>query len=183
MSTLRFKVVEEAFSKKPVAVEQPAERPSEYFGKNVFNKEKMRRYLPKEIFRKLTDTIENGGVLDRAIADAVAEGMKRWAIEMKATHYTHWFSPLTEGTAEKHDAFVEPDGRGGVIEEFTGKLLVQQEPDASSFPSGGIRNTFEARDILHGILLHRLSLLMILFTSPQSLWHIPENVLTTKLLY
>ena len=106
MSTLRFKVVEEAFSKKPVAVEQPAERPSEYFGKNVFNKEKMRRYLPKEIFRKLTDTIENGGVLDRAIADAVAEGMKRWAIEMKATHYTHWFSPLTEGTAEKHDAFV-----------------------------------------------------------------------------
>lgn len=145
MSTLRFKVVEEAFSKKPVAVEQPAERPSEYFGKNVFNKEKMRRYLPKEIFRKLTDTIENGGVLDRAIADAVAEGMKRWAIEMKATHYTHWFSPLTEGTAEKHDAFVEPDGRGGVIEEFTGKLLVQQEPDASSFPSGGIRNTFEAR--------------------------------------
>ena len=145
MSTLRFKVVEEAFSKKPVPVEQPSLRPSEYFGMNVFNKEKMRRYLPKDIFRKLTDTIENGNILDRSIADAVAEGMKRWAIEMKATHYTHWFSPLTEGTAEKHDAFVEPDGRGGVLEEFTGKLLVQQEPDASSFPSGGIRNTFEAR--------------------------------------
>lgn len=145
MSTLRFKVVEEAFSKKPVPVERPSERPSEYFGKNVFNNEKMLRYLPGDVYRKLTDTIENGRTLDRSIADAVAEGMKRWAIEMKATHYTHWFSPLTEGTAEKHDAFIEPNGRGGVIEEFTGKLLVQQEPDASSFPSGGIRNTFEAR--------------------------------------
>lgn len=145
MSTLRFKVVEEAFSKKPLPVERPSERPSEYFGKNVFNNEKMLRYLPGDVYRKLTDTIENGRTLDRSIADAVAEGMKRWAIEMKATHYTHWFSPLTEGTAEKHDAFIEPNGRGGVIEEFTGKLLVQQEPDASSFPSGGIRNTFEAR--------------------------------------
>ena len=145
MSTLRFKVVEEAFCKKPLEVPQPSKRPSEYFGEMVFNNEKMLRYLPGDVYRKLTDTIENGGVLDRCIADAVAEGMKRWAIEMKATHYTHWFSPLTEGTAEKHDAFIEPNGRGGVIEEFTGKLLVQQEPDASSFPSGGIRNTFEAR--------------------------------------
>ena len=145
MSTLRFKVVEEAFCKKPLEVPQPSKRPSEYFGEMVFNNEKMLRYLPGDVYRKLTDTIENGGVLDRSIADAVAEGMKRWAIEMKATHYTHWFSPLTEGTAEKHDAFIEPNGRGGVIEEFTGKLLVQQEPDASSFPSGGIRNTFEAR--------------------------------------
>ena len=145
MSTLRFKVVEEAFCKKPLEVPQPSKRPSEYFGEMVFNNEKMLRYLPGDVYRKLTDTIENGGVLDRSIADAVAEGMKRWAIEMKATHYTHWFSPLTEGTAEKHDAFIEPNGRGGVIEEFTGKLLLQQEPDASSFPSGGIRNTFEAR--------------------------------------
>jgi len=145
MSTLRFKVVEEAFCKKSLEVPQPSKRPSEYFGEMVFNNEKMLRYLPGDVYRKLTDTIENGGVLDRSIADAVAEGMKRWAIEMKATHYTHWFSPLTEGTAEKHDAFIEPNGRGGVIEEFTGKLLVQQEPDASSFPSGGIRNTFEAR--------------------------------------
>ena len=145
MSTLRFKVVEEAFCKKPLEVPQPSKRPSEYFGEMVFNNEKMLRYLPGDVYRKLTDTIENGGVLDRSIADAVAEGMKRWAIEMKATRYTHWFSPLTEGTAEKHDAFIEPNGRGGVIEEFTGKLLVQQEPDASSFPSGGIRNTFEAR--------------------------------------
>ena len=145
MSTLRFKVVEEAFCKKPLEVPQPSKRPSEYFGEMVFNNDKMLRYLPGDVYRKLTDTIENGGVLDRSIADAVAEGMKRWAIEMKATHYTHWFSPLTEGTAEKHDAFIEPNGRGGVIEEFTGKLLVQQEPDASSFPSGGIRNTFEAR--------------------------------------
>ena len=145
MSTLRFRVVEAAFGKKPLEVALPAERPSEYFGKYVFNNEKMLRYLPGDVYRKLTNAIENGLVLDRSIADAVAEGMKRWAIEMKATHYTHWFSPLTDATAEKHDAFIEPNGRGGVIEEFTGKLLAQQEPDASSFPSGGIRNTFEAR--------------------------------------
>lgn len=145
MSTLRFRVVEAAFGKKPLEVALPAERPSEYFGKYVFNNEKMLRYLPGDVYCKLTNAIENGLVLDRSIADAVAEGMKRWAIEMKATHYTHWFSPLTDATAEKHDAFIEPNGRGGVIEEFTGKLLAQQEPDASSFPSGGIRNTFEAR--------------------------------------
>lgn len=145
MSTLRFRVVEAAFGKKPLDVALPKERPSEYFGKYVFNNEKMLRYLPGDVYRKLTDTIDNGRVLDRSIANAVAEGMKRWAIEMKATHYAHWFSPLTDATAEKHDAFIEPNGRGGVIEEFSGKLLAQQEPDASSFPSGGIRNTFEAR--------------------------------------
>ena len=97
------------------------------------------------MYAKLTDAIDNGAPLDRSIADEVAAGMKKWAVEMGATHYTHWFHPLTEGTAEKHDAFVEHDGKGGVMEEFTGKLLVQQEPDASSFPNGGIRNTFEAR--------------------------------------
>lgn len=145
MSTLRFRVVETAFTKKAVDVAVPDERPSEYFGKYVFNRAKMFKYLPEKIYRKLVDAIDNGTPLDREIADSVAEGMKKWAIEMGATHYTHWFHPLTEGTAEKHDAFVEHDGKGGVVEEFSGKLLIQQEPDASSFPNGGIRNTFEAR--------------------------------------
>jgi glutamine synthetase len=142
---LRFQVVEEAFKKKAVEVETPAERPSEYFGKYVFTREKMYKYLPIAVYNKLIDVIDNGARLDRSIADAVAEGMKKWAQEMGATHYTHWFQPLTEGTAEKHDAFVEHDGKGGMVENFSGKLLVQQEPDASSFPNGGIRNTFEAR--------------------------------------
>lgn len=145
MSTLRFRVVETAFTKKAVDVAVPDERPSEYFGKYVFNRAKMFKYLPEKTYRKLVDAIDNGTPLDREIADSVAEGMKKWAIEMEATHYTHWFHPLTEGTAEKHDAFVEHDGKGGVVEEFSGKLLIQQEPDASSFPNGGIRNTFEAR--------------------------------------
>lgn len=145
MSKLRFRVVETAFKKKAVEVATPAERPSEYFGKYVFNKEKMFKYLPSKVYNALIDAIDNGAPLDRSIADGVAAGMKRWAIEMGATHYTHWFAPLTEGTAEKHDAFVEHDGKGGMMEEFTGKLLAQQEPDASSFPNGGIRNTFEAR--------------------------------------
>ena len=142
---LRFQVVEEAFKKKALEVPTPSERPSAYFGKYVFNREKMYRYLPAEVYAKLIDVIDNGASLDRSIADAVAEGMKRWAQDMGATHYTHWFQPLTEGTAEKHDAFVEHDGKGGMMETFSGKLLVQQEPDASSFPNGGIRNTFEAR--------------------------------------
>ena len=145
MSTLRFRVVETAFTKKAVDVAVPDERPSEYFGKYVFNRAKMFKYLPEKTYRKLVDAIDNGTPLDREIADSVAEGMKKWAIEMGATHFTHWFHPLTEGTAEKHDAFVEHDGKGGVVEEFSGKLLIQQEPDASSFPNGGIRNTFEAR--------------------------------------
>ena len=144
-NNLRFQVVEEAFKKRALNVEAPSERPSEYFGKYVFNREKMYKYLPKDIYDKLIDVIDNGARLDRSIADAVADGMKQWATEMGATHYTHWFQPLTEGTAEKHDAFVEHDGKGGMMENFSGKLLVQQEPDASSFPNGGIRNTFEAR--------------------------------------
>ena len=142
---LRFQVVEEAFKKKAVEVNTPTERPSEYFGKYVFTREKMYKYLPISVYNKLIDVIDNGASLDRSIADDVAEGMKKWAQEMGATHYTHWFQPLTEGTAEKHDAFVEHDGKGGMVEKFSGKLLVQQEPDASSFPNGGIRNTFEAR--------------------------------------
>ena len=145
MNNLRFQVVEEAFKKRAVEVKVPNERPSQYFGKYVFNKQKMFRYLPSDIYEKMIDVIDNGARLDRSIADAVADGMKRWAMEMGVTHYTHWFQPLTEGTAEKHDAFVEHDGKGGMIETFSGKLLVQQEPDASSFPNGGIRNTFEAR--------------------------------------
>ena len=142
---LRFQVVEEAFKKKAVEVKAPSERPSEYFGKYVFNREKMYKNLPTDVYNNLIDVIDNGARLDRSIADAVAKGMKQWAQEMGVTHYTHWFQPLTEGTAEKHDAFVEHDGKGGMIETFSGKLLVQQEPDASSFPNGGIRNTFEAR--------------------------------------
>ncbi len=145
MANLRFQVVEEAFKKKPLEVSVPAERPSEYFGKYVFTRDKMFKYLPRDVYMKMADVIDNGTRLDRSIADAVAKGMKQWADENGVTHYTHWFQPLTEGTAEKHDAFIEHDGKGGMIEEFSGKLLVQQEPDASSFPSGGIRNTFEAR--------------------------------------
>ena len=145
MANLRFEVVAEAFKKKPLEVIAPVERPSEYFGKNTFNRAKMYKYLPRDVYEKLIDVIDNGARLDRSIADAVAKGMKQWADENGVTHYTHWFQPLTEGTAEKHDAFIEHDGKGGMIEDFSGKLLVQQEPDASSFPSGGIRNTFEAR--------------------------------------
>ena len=145
MANLRFEVVAGAFKKKALNVEVPKERPSEYFGKYVFNRQKMYKYLPADIYEKLVDVIDNGARLDRSIADAVASGMKDWAMRNGVTHYTHWFQPLTEGTAEKHDAFVEHDGKGGMVEEFSGKLLVQQEPDASSFPSGGIRNTFEAR--------------------------------------
>ena len=145
MANLRFEVVADAFNKKPVDVIAPIERPSEFFGKNVFNRAKMYKYLPRDVYEKLIDVIDNGARLDRSIADAVAKGIKQWADENGVTHYTHWFQPLTEGTAEKHDAFIEHDGKGGMIEEFSGKLLVQQEPDASSFPNGGIRNTFEAR--------------------------------------
>ena len=145
MSNLRFEVVAEAFKKKPLEVAAPSERPSEFFAKNVFTRAKMYKYLQRDVYDKMIDVIDNGATLDRSIADAVAKGMKQWADEQGVTHYTHWFQPLTEGTAEKHDAFIEHDGKGGMIEEFSGKLLVQQEPDASSFPSGGIRATFEAR--------------------------------------
>ena len=144
-TSLRFRVIENAFLKRPVEVKVPDERPSEYFGKYVFNRAKMQQFLPQDIYEKLTNSIDNDTPINRDIADAVAEGMKKWAISMGATHYTHWFHPLTEGTAEKHDAFVELDKNGNMIERLSGKLLIQQEPDASSFPNGGIRNTFEAR--------------------------------------
>ncbi|MDE6489623.1 MAG: glutamine synthetase III [Muribaculaceae bacterium] len=142
---LRFKVVEEAFDRKAMPVSIPEERPESYYGKYVFNRQRMFEYLPKKTYDALVNAIDNKEPLSREVADSVADGMKRWAIDNGARHYTHWFHPLTDGTAEKHDAFIEHDGKGGVVEEFTGKLLVQQEPDASSFPNGGIRNTFEAR--------------------------------------
>ena len=142
---LRFKLVEEAFKKKPLEIPNREERPSEFFAKYVFNRQKMAEYLPADVYEKMCDVIDNGTKLDLETADKVAEGMKRWAMELGVTHCTHWFQPLTEGTAEKHDGFVEHDQKGGMVEEFTGKSLVQQEPDASSFPSGGIRSTFEAR--------------------------------------
>lgn len=145
MSNLRVKSVLEATSRKAVAVDLPAERVDRYYGKQVFNRQKMFEYLPRETYDALVDAIDNRKPLGRRLADSVADGMKRWALENGARHYTHWFHPLTGTTAEKHDAFIEHDGKGGVIEKFSGKLLVQQEPDASSFPSGGIRNTFEAR--------------------------------------
>ena len=144
-SSLRFEVVGEAFAKKPIEIANRVERPSEFFAKYVFTRQKMFKYLPAKVYQKMCDVIDNGTTLDLATADAVAAGMKKWAMELGATHCTHWFQPLTEGTAEKHDGFVEHDWKGGMVEEFTGKELVQQEPDASSFPSGGIRSTFEAR--------------------------------------
>ncbi len=142
---LRFKVVDEAFNRKARQVEIPDERPETYYGKYVFNRKTMFEYLPKDTYKALVNAIDNKQPLPAEVADSVADGMKRWAIDNGARHYTHWFHPLTDGTAEKHDAFIQHDGKGGVVEEFTGKLLVQQEPDASSFPNGGIRNTFEAR--------------------------------------
>lgn len=145
MSHLRFKEVELAFNREPVTVDIPKEAPSEYYGKYVFNRKAMFKYLPKKTFDALTYAIDNKKPLDIAVADSVAAGLQKWAMEKECTHYTHWFHPLTDGTAEKHDSFIEHDGKSGVIEEFSGKLLIQQEPDASSFPNGGIRNTFEAR--------------------------------------
>ena len=144
MSHLRFKVIEEAFDRKAIPVEIPVERPEEYYGKYVFNRKKMLEYLPRETYDALVYAIDNKEHISREVADSVAAGMKQWAIDNGARHYSHWFHPLTDGTAEKHDAFVELQGEG-VVEKFAGKLLVQQEPDASSFPNGGIRNTFEAR--------------------------------------
>lgn len=145
MSTLRFKVVEEAYGRKAVPVAIPSERPSEYYGKYVFNRAQMYKYLDKDTYDALVYAIDNKEPLSRRLADRVAAGMNQWAMDNGARHYSHWFHPLTDGTAEKHDGFIEHDGKGGVVEEFSGKLLVQQEPDASSFPNGGIRNTFEAR--------------------------------------
>lgn len=147
MSGLRFRVVSEAFNKKALQVNPPTENISEYYGRYVFGRKEMAKFLSEDCMQVLVKAIDQGETLDRQIADEVAEGMKQWAMTHGATHYTHWFQPLTEGTAEKHDSFIEyaTVPGGDVIEKFSGKLLAQQEPDASSFPNGGIRNTFEAR--------------------------------------
>lgn len=144
MSTLRFHAIKESLNRKPVEIKEP-ERRSSIFGANVFNEDTMRQYLTKEAFNSVMDAIKNGTKIDRVVADHISTGMKEWAISKGATHYTHWFQPLTGATAEKHDAFFEPLSGGRAIEKFGGGQLVQQEPDASSFPNGGIRNTFEAR--------------------------------------
>ena len=147
MSSLRFNAVEEAFKKKAVEVIAPSKFTSDYYGKYVFNKAAMVKYLSKDTLKALNNVIQKGATLDIALANQVAAGMKLWATELGATHYTHWFQPLTDGTAEKHDSFIDYAGAPGesIIEDFSGKLLAQQEPDASSFPNGGIRSTFEAR--------------------------------------
>ncbi len=147
MPLLRFKAVEEAFKKRAIHVEPPKGNLPDYFGEYVFGRSVMAKYLSKDALQAVHDAVDKGISLERGIADQVAAGMKRWAMAKGATHYTHWFQPLTEGTAEKHDSFIEYVESPGedVIERFSGKLLAQQEPDASSFPSGGIRSTFEAR--------------------------------------
>ncbi len=145
MAQFRYKALEEVLNRKPDEIVREENLVSDYFGMQVFDAAKMKKYLSREAYKAVTDAIENGTTIDRKMADQVAQGMKSWAIENGATHYTHWFHPLTDGTAEKHDAFIVHGADGGVIESFSGQLLSQQEPDASSFPSGGIRQTFEAR--------------------------------------
>jgi glutamine synthetase len=145
MAELRFNALKELFTREPVNVETPAKNVSEYFGINVFDLHKMEHYLSKEAYKLVKRAIDEGKSLTRQEANQVAIGLKAWALEKGATHFTHWFHPLTDGTAEKHDGFIEIGERGHVVENFSGEVLVQSEPDASSFPSGGIRNTFEAR--------------------------------------
>ena len=145
MASLRFKALEILMTRQPIPVKREENLTSDYYGMLVFDRHKMKKYLSKESYKGICDAIDNGTTIDRKVADQVAIGMKAWAMENGVTHYTHWFHPLTDGTAEKHDAFIDHSELGGVVESFSGKLLAQQEPDASSFPSGGIRNTFEAR--------------------------------------
>ncbi len=145
MATLRFRALQDALNRKPVEINAPGDKTSDYFGLHVFDRVKMEKYLPKDALKAVIDAIDLGKRIELKLADQIAMGMKSWAMSLGATHYTHWFQPLTESTAEKHDTFTVPTGRGTAIEVFSGELLVQQEPDASSFPSGGIRNTFEAR--------------------------------------
>jgi glutamine synthetase len=145
MAQIRFFALKEAHNRQAINIEYPEKKTSDYFGLNVFDKQKMQEYLSESAYDNVMASIEQGSKIDRKLAEQVAVGMKSWALDMGATYYTHWFSPLTDGTAEKHDAFIQFKEAGGVIENFSGTLLAQQEPDASSFPSGGIRNTFEAR--------------------------------------
>ncbi len=145
MSTIRFTALEELNKRSVIDVKFPSVKISDYFGTNVFDLQKMQKYLSKEAYSGVKKSIETGNRIDRRIADQIAAGMKDWAISKGASHYTHWFHPLTGNTAEKHDAFLNIDQNGNSFEQFDGQLLAQQEPDASSFPHGGLRNTFEAR--------------------------------------
>ncbi|MEE4287361.1 MAG: glutamine synthetase III [Mariniphaga sp.] len=145
MAQFRLKALEEVLNREPKDFVREDNLVSDYYGKLVFDQPKMKKYLSKEAFAAVMDAIDNGTTIDRKMANQIAQGMKSWALENGATHYTHWFQPLTDSTAEKHDAFIDHSEKGGVIEGFSGTLLAQQEPDASSFPSGGIRQTFEAR--------------------------------------
>ncbi|WP_066628378.1 glutamine synthetase III family protein [Labilibacter marinus] len=145
MATLRFQALNELLSRAPKDVTLPSNKVTDYYGQSVFNEDTMRKYLSSDAFKAVKAASKKGGSIDRKEADGVASGMKTWAIENGATHYTHWFQPLTDGTAEKHDGFIDYGDDGSIIENFEGKLLAQQEPDASSFPNGGIRQTFEAR--------------------------------------
>lgn len=145
MSKMRFFALQELANRRPVKVDYPSEKLADYYGNHVFDRKKMQEYLPSEAYKAVINAIEKGTPINREMADMIANGMKNWAKTFNVTHYTHWFQPLTDGTAEKHDGFIEFGDDGNVIERFSGKLLIQQEPDASSFPNGGIRNTFEAR--------------------------------------
>ena len=145
MSKMRFFALQELANRRPVEVDYPSEKLADYYGNHVFDRKKMQEYLPSEAYKAVINAIEKGTPINREMADMIANGMKNWAKTFNVTHYTHWFQPLTDGTAEKHDGFIEFGDEGNVIERFSGKLLIQQEPDASSFPNGGIRNTFEAR--------------------------------------
>lgn len=145
MSKMRFIALNELSTRKPIEVKLPSNKLSDYYSSRVFDRKTMQEYLPKEAYKAVVDAIENSIPITREKADLIANGMRNWAKSFGATHYTHWFQPLTEGTAEKHDGFIDFSDEGDVIERFSGKLLIQQEPDASSFPNGGIRNTFEAR--------------------------------------
>lgn len=179
MSTLRFHAIKKSLASKPVPVDE-TERRSDMFGRNVFNESSMRQYLTKDAFNGVMDAIKFGKKIDRNIADQVAASMKDWALSKGVTHYTHWFQPLTGGTAEKHDAFFETVGDGMAIEKFGGTQLVQQEPDASSFPSGGIRNTFEARGYTawDPLLLHLFTVQPFVFQ--LFLWLIQVRLWTIK---
>jgi glutamine synthetase len=173
MAQLRMRALEMTLSRKPIEVTAPEGNTSDYYGSKVFDKPKMQKYLSKEAYETVMNSVEEGTRIDRKIADQVASGMKAWAMEHGATHYCHWFQPLTDATAEKHDAFIDYADNGGVVEQFSGKLLAQQEPDASSFPSGGIRSTFEARGYLH---LLRSSWIKH-YAFPPSLFPIPAKPL------
>lgn len=180
MTNLRFQVVEEAFKKKPLDVQAPSERPYEYFGKKVFNREKMYKYLPKQVYEQMIDVIDNGARLDRAMADAVAAGMMQWAKENGVTHYTHWFQPLTEGTAEKHDSFIEHDGKGGMIEEFSASCWLSRSPMHPRSRQAVSVPPLKPAAILHGTPHRPSSSSTIRFASLRSLSLIPAKPWTTK---